>query len=153
MQFRAILKRSSTVYRHWTASHRTSGKVSGVRFRKVGRDYVSAEDPLPPDHVSALLRNNAVELEMTTALAGDVATESQSDDTGQEGQAGENGAESQTDDEQTGGEQIDQDGEGEADSGEPDSLAALFRNGVPKSDAEQGQEPVMRRRGRQPGPR
>lgn len=140
MQFRAKIKKSSTVYRNWAAGKRRTGKVSGVRFRKVGSDYVSVEDPLHPDHVSALLRNNAVDLEITTAPVGGVEIVEDPDDSGDEASEG--------------------DGNPSADTAEPakDSLASLFRDGVPKLSSGEGgqegdQEPVMRRRGRPPGPR
>lgn len=74
MNFRAKIRRPSPIHRHWTDTSKIGGTIHGVRFKKAGaRDFVSVDDPLPPDAVSALLSHPDVELEVTTAPAGGVA--------------------------------------------------------------------------------
>jgi hypothetical protein len=68
VNFRAKLRRASPIYRHWTDTSKIGGTINGVRFKKEGpRDFVSVDDPLPPDAVSALVNHEQVELEVTTA--------------------------------------------------------------------------------------
>lgn len=131
MNFRAKIKQTSTIYRQWMGASRVGGTISGVQFRRVAKDFVSVDDPLPPDAVSALLHHHMVELEVSTAPIGSVVVVENEDD----GQAAE------VDDQP-------EDGADESDPAEtPDPIAALWRTGEPK------QEPVMRRRGRPPNPR
>lgn len=120
MNFRAKLKRNSATYRNWIGASRVGGSISGVMFKRSGRDFISADDPLPGEAVSSMLGNAAVELEISTALAGEVAAFGIVDDDPSPGVTPD---------------------------ADPDPLASLWRRGDPT------QEPVMRRRGRPPGPR
>jgi hypothetical protein len=73
VNFRAKLRRSSPIYRHWTNTSKIGGTINGVQFKKEGpRDFVSIDDPLPPDAVSTLVDHQHVELEVSTALIGGV---------------------------------------------------------------------------------
>jgi hypothetical protein len=102
--------------------------ISGVQFRRSGRDFVSVDDPMPPEAVSALLAHHTVELEVSTAPTGSiVVVENESEET-------DDGASDQGDDTE------DTDTESPA---KPDPMASLWRN-------EPKQEPVMRKRGRPP---
>jgi hypothetical protein len=74
VNFRAKLRRSSPIYKHWTGSAKIGGTINGVTFKKDGpRDFVSVDDPLPPGAVAALLNHQHVELEMTTEPTGGIA--------------------------------------------------------------------------------
>jgi hypothetical protein len=67
MHFRAKLRRTSSIHNDWIGASRIGGTINGVKFERSGlHDYVSAEDPLPGDAVSALLNHNMVDLEVTT---------------------------------------------------------------------------------------
>lgn len=73
MNFRAKLRRSSPIYKHWTNTSKIGGTINGVQFKKEGpRDFVSVDDPLPPDAVSALVDHQHVELEVSTEPVGSV---------------------------------------------------------------------------------
>jgi hypothetical protein len=129
VNFRAKLIRSSTLHQIWSTGHRIGGRVSGVAFRKIGQDFVSIDDPIPADAVSAFRAHHMIELEVSTAPAGDVTVAEGWDldrdnrDKTEEYQRTE-GNESQSTDPYT------------ADSND------LHHNAKP--------EPVMRRRGRPP---
>lgn len=70
MQFHAVVKHRSFVWDHWRAVPRLGGKISGVAFRWDGKDYVTVDNPLPPNDVAALLHNPYVQLVMATAPVG-----------------------------------------------------------------------------------
>jgi hypothetical protein len=73
VNFRAKLRRASPIYKHWTNTSKIGGTVNGVQFKKEGTlDFVSVDDPLPPDAVSALVSHQDVQLEMTTTPVGSV---------------------------------------------------------------------------------
>ena len=73
MNFRAKLRRASPIYEHWTNTSKIGGTINGVQFKKEGpRDFVSVDDPLPPDALSALVDHQHVELELSTAPVGSV---------------------------------------------------------------------------------
>jgi hypothetical protein len=73
VNFRAKLRRASPIYKHWTNTSKIGGTINGVQFKKEGpRDFVSVDDPLPPDAVSALVDHQHVELELSTTPVGSV---------------------------------------------------------------------------------
>ena len=87
MNFRAKLRRASPIYKHWTNTSKIGGMINGVQFKKEGpRDFVSVDDPLPPDAVSALVSHQDIQLEMTTESVGSVTVGS-ADDEDQAGSA------------------------------------------------------------------
>jgi len=67
VNFRAKLRRSSPIYKHWIGTAKIGGTINGVEFKKEGpRDFVSVDDPLPASAVAALLGHQHVQLELTT---------------------------------------------------------------------------------------
>jgi hypothetical protein len=73
VNFRAKLRRASPIYKHWTNTSKIGGTINGVQFKKEGpRDFVSVDNPLPPDAVSALVDHQHVELEVTTESVGSI---------------------------------------------------------------------------------
>jgi hypothetical protein len=128
VNFRAKLRRSSPIYKHWTGTSKIGGTINGVQFKKEGpRDFVSVDDPLPPDAVSTLVDHQHVELEVSTTPVGSViegfdlggADEDQAD----AAESGDVGAETAT-----------------ADPFAPNYQARSIRDAKP--------DPVMRRPGR-----
>lgn len=126
MNFRAKLKHNSSIYRLWIGASRVGGSISGVQFKRIGRDFVSAEDPLSGEAVSSMLRHEAIELETSTAPVGNLEVVQVAED--------------------------DPPADDPPPSDDPpnpntDPMAALWRRRDPPQD------PVMRKRGRPPGPR
>jgi hypothetical protein len=73
VNFRAKLRRASPIYKHWTNTLKIGGTINGVQFKKEGpRDFVSVDDPLPPNAVSSLVDHQHVELEVSTVPVGSV---------------------------------------------------------------------------------
>jgi hypothetical protein len=73
VNFHAKLRRASPIYKHWSNTSKIGGTINGVQFKKEGpRDFVSVDNPLPPDAVSALVSHQDVQLEMTTTPVGSV---------------------------------------------------------------------------------
>lgn len=125
MNFHAKLRTNSAIHRDWIGAARVGGMISGVRFKRVGQDFVSVEDPLPGDAVSAMLHHHMIEVEVSTVPAGSVEVVEHDESDEGEGQP---------------------DGVDDTPAEDPDDpMASLWR-----TKAEPKQEPVMRRRGRPP---
>jgi hypothetical protein len=131
VNFRAKLRRASPIYKHWTNTSKIGGTINGVQFKKEGpRDFVSVDDPLPPDAVSALVDHQHVELEISTAPVGSVTVIEGFDLGGADDEDQADGAES---------------GDADAETS-TDPFAPNYQ--APGSVRGANQEPVMRRAGR-----
>lgn len=71
MQFRATVINRSRLWQLWFSGRRSGGEVSGVRFRRRGSEFVSVDDPLPPDAVAILANNSMIRLELITSPVGE----------------------------------------------------------------------------------
>lgn len=72
MNFRAVVKTPSELHSRWTRERRIGGVISGVRFQRLGKSFISVDDPLNADDVAALLTHNMVVLEFSTVRVGEV---------------------------------------------------------------------------------
>lgn len=147
MNFVAKLRRNSTIHRNWVSARRIGGSISGVQFKKDGAvDFISVDDPLPPEAVAALVHHNMIDLEVTTTPVGEVVAKPKST-------KGSKAAKSDADDSNE-GESDDVGSESEEGAEPADPMAALWRNKPPVDDGDEGpQKPVMRPRGRSTGSR
>ena len=72
MNFRAHLRLNSEVHRRWKMESRIGGLLCGVWFSLVDGLYQSP-DPLPHEHLEALMHHSMVQLVLSTHPVGEVA--------------------------------------------------------------------------------